>query len=250
MSTPKPGTSQKAAKTAGVLAPAPIAQPGNLGEMVASQLLGEIREKGLPAGTKLPTERELMGALRVGRSTVREAINGLAILGVLEIRRGQGAFVRNPAAGLEKQSAISLALARGVTRDLFEARRLVEPFGASLAAERRTEADLNEIAQALADHEAALLRGELGVEPSVRFHLQIGEATHNDVIAGFVHSFQDPLAQRGPVLEEMDGFREWELEQHRSVFEPIKAGNAELAHERMLAHLNAVLPYHEHLGLG
>jgi GntR family transcriptional repressor for pyruvate dehydrogenase complex len=232
-----------------VLAPTPIAQPGNLGEMVAQQLLGEIREKELPKGTKLPTERELMGALRVGRSTVREAINGLAILGVLEIRRGQGAFVLNPEAGLEKHSAITLALARGVTRDLFEARRLVEPFGASLAAERRTESDLNEIAQALVDHEEAVRRGDLAVEPSVRFHLQIAEATHNDVLAGFVHSFQDPLAQRGPVLEEMEGFREWEIEQHRSVLEPIQAGDAKLAHERMLAHLDAVLPYHEHLGL-
>lgn len=240
---------KSAPQVAQALAPSPIAQPGNLGEMVAQQLLGEIREKGLPKGTKLPTERELMGALRVGRSTVREAINGLAILGVVEIRRGQGVFVADPRAGLEKQSAMTLALARGVTRDLFEARRLVEPFGASLAAERRTEADLNELVQTLVQHEEAIRRGELGVEPSVRFHIQIAEATHNDVIAGFVHSFQDPLAQRGPVLEEMDGFREWEIEQHRSVFEPIEAGDAELARERMTAHLDAVLPYHEHLGL-
>ena len=246
MATTPTKSTQKAPDS---LAPAPIAQPGNLGEMVAQQLLGEIREKALPKGTKLPTERELMEALRVGRSTVREAINGLAMLGVLEIRRGHGAFVLDPDAGLEKHSVISLALARGVTPDLFEARRLVEPFGASLAAERRTDADLSEIAQALIDHEEALRRGELAVEPSVRFHLQIAEATHNDVIAGFVHTFQDPLAQRGPVLEEMEGFREWEVEQHRSVLEPIEAGDAQLAHERMLAHLDAVLPYHEHLGL-
>lgn len=227
----------------------PIGQRNNLSETVSQQLLAEIREKGLPPGTRLPTERELMEALGVGRSTVREAINGLAMMGVLEIRRGHGAFVLNPEAGLEQPSAISLAVARGVTADLFEARRLVEPFGASLAAERRTEADLRDIAKALSDHEEALHAGELGVEPAVRFHLEVAEATHNDVIAGFVHSFQDPLAQRGPVLEEMEGFRKWEVEQHRSVFEPIEAGDPELAHERMLRHLEAVLPYHEHLGL-
>jgi GntR family transcriptional repressor for pyruvate dehydrogenase complex len=136
-----------------------------------------------------------------------------------------------------------------VTSDLFEARRLVEPYAASLAAERRTEADLHEIAQALVDHEELIRRGELAVEPSVRFHVQIAEATHNEVIAGFVHTFQEPLAQRGPVLEEMDGFRDWEIAQHRSVLEPIEAGDAKLAHARMLAHLDAVRPYHEHLGL-
>src|SRR3712207_8016336 len=49
--------------------------------------------------TRIPSERELMSAFGVGRSTVREAINGLAMLGVLEIRHGQGAFVADPAAG-------------------------------------------------------------------------------------------------------------------------------------------------------
>jgi GntR family transcriptional repressor for pyruvate dehydrogenase complex len=231
------------------LTPGPLPRQHNLAATVAQHLLGEIREKGLPIGTRLPTERELMEALGVGRSTVREAINGLVVLGAIEIRRGHGAFLLNPDAGLAHPSAIAAALARGVTSDLFEARRLVEPYAASLAAERRTEGDLHEIAQALADHEELIRRGELAVEPSVRFHVQIAEATHNEVIAGFVHTFQEPLAQRGPVLEEMDGFRDWEIAQHRSVLEPIEAGDAKLAHERMLAHLDAVRPYHEHLGL-
>lgn len=231
------------------LAPAPLPPQHNLAATVAQHLLREIREKGLPKGTRLPTERELMEALGVGRSTVREAINGLVVLGAIEIRRGHGAFLVNPDAGLAQPSAIAAALARGVTSDLFEARRLVEPYAATLAAERRTEADLVEIAQALTDHEGALRRGELAVEPSVRFHIRIAEAAHNEVVAGFVHSFQQPLAERGPVLEEMDGFRDWEIAQHRSVFEPIQAGDARLAHERMQAHLDAVLPYHEHLGL-
>jgi GntR family transcriptional repressor for pyruvate dehydrogenase complex len=231
------------------LAPAPLPPQHNLAATVAQHLLREIREKGLARGTRLPTERELMEALGVGRSTIREAINGLVVLGAVEIRRGHGAFLVNPDAGLAQPSAIAAALARGVTSDLFEARRLVEPYAASLAAERRTEADLKEIVQALTDHEELIRRGELAVEPSVRFHIRIAEATHNEVVAGFVHSFQEPLAQRGPVLEEMDGFRDWEIAQHRSVLEPIEAGDAKLAHERMQAHLDAVLPYHEHLGL-
>jgi GntR family transcriptional repressor for pyruvate dehydrogenase complex len=220
-----------------------------LAETVAQQLLGEIREKQLPPGTRMPSERELMHALGVGRSTIREAINGLAMLGVLEIRHGQGAFVVSPDAGRAAPSAITAALARGVTRDLFEARRLVEPEAARLAAERRTETDLAEVARALEDHERALRDGEPAVEPSVRFHVAIANAAHNEVLAGFVDSFQDPLAERGPILEAMPGFREWEIDQHRSVFEPIAAGDPERALAGMRAHLDAVLPYHEHLGL-
>jgi DNA-binding FadR family transcriptional regulator len=220
-----------------------------LAETVAEQLLGEIREKQLSPGTRMPSERELMQALGVGRSTIREAINGLAMLGVLEIRHGQGAFVVSADAGRAAPSAIAVALARGVTRDLFEARRLVEPEAARLAAERRTEIDLAELARALEDHERALREGEPAVEPSVRFHVAIANAAHNEVLAGFVDSFQEPLAERGPILEAMPGFREWEVEQHRSVFEPIAASEAERALEGMRAHLDAVLPYHEHLGL-
>jgi DNA-binding FadR family transcriptional regulator len=220
-----------------------------LTETVAGEILGEIRTKRLAPGTRIPSERELMSALGVGRSTIREAINGLAMLGVLEIRHGQGAFVVDPEAGRTAPRAIATALARGATRDLFEARRLVEPEVARLAAERRTDADLRDIAQALADHERAIRDGTPGVEPSVRFHVCIGEAAHNELLAGFVHSFQEALTERGPVLEATPGFREWEIDQHRLVFEPIRDGQAEQAAERMRAHLEAVVPHHERIGL-
>ena len=172
-----------------------------LAETVAQQVLREIRDKQLPPGTRIPSERELMASLGVGRSTVREAVNGLAMLGVLEIRHGQGAFVADPAAGAAPASAIATALARGFTHDLFEARVLVEVHVARLAAERRTEAELAEIQQALADHERALAEGASGVEPAVRFHVRIGEAAHSEVLASFVSSLADVMMQRGPELE-------------------------------------------------
>ncbi len=220
-----------------------------LAETVAQQVLREIRDKQLPPGTRIPSERELMASLGVGRSTVREAVNGLAMLGVLEIRHGQGAFVADPAAGAAPASAIATALARGFTHDLFEARVLVEVHVARLAAERRTEAELAEIRQALADHERALAEGASGVEPAVRFHVRIGEAAHSEVLASFVSSLADVMMQRGPELEHVPGYREWEIEQHRMVLEPIAAGDPELAAERMRAHLEEVLPHHQRIGL-
>lgn len=220
-----------------------------LAEMVAKQLLSEVRDKGLKHGDRIPSERELMGAFRVGRSTIREAINGLAMLGVVEIRHGQGAFVADPNAGAALPNAIGAALARGVTRDLFEARGVVEVHVARLAAERRTESDLREISQALADHESAIEAGTPAVEPSVRFHVKVGEAAHSEVLASFVSSFVEIMTERGPILEAEPGYREWEIDQHRSVFEPIRDANPEVAAQRMRAHLDAVIPRHEQLGL-
>jgi GntR family transcriptional repressor for pyruvate dehydrogenase complex len=220
-----------------------------LAESVAQQLLGQIRSKDLAPGTRMPSERELMSALGVGRSTIREAMNGLAMLGVIDIRHGQGAFVVNPDGGTVMPRGIALALSRGITRDLFEARKLVEVHVARLAAERRTDADLGEIVEALTDHEHAIEAGTPAVEPSVRFHVRIGEAAHSEVLCSFVTSFAEMMNERGPILESIPRYREWEIEQHRSVFEPIRDADPELAAARMTAHLDAVVPYHERLGL-
>jgi DNA-binding FadR family transcriptional regulator len=83
----------------------------------------------------------------------------------------------------------------------------------------------------------------------VRFHICVAEAAHNEVLAGFVHSFSEPLSERGPILEAVPGFREWEIEQHRSVFLPIQAADTDAAAAAMRAHLDAVIPHHERIGL-
>ena len=99
---------------------------------VAEQLLTAIRD--LPPGTKVPSERELTRELGVGRSTVREALNGIAMLGIVEIRHGQGVFVTGEAPPDGEPSAITAALERGVTNEFIEARLIVEVEVARLAA--------------------------------------------------------------------------------------------------------------------
>jgi len=215
-------------------------------ETVAEQVVGEIRRRGLAPGTRMPSERELMAALGVGRSTVREALNGLAMLGAIEIRHGQGAFV---AKETDRVSApeITAALAKGVTRDLLEARRPVETEIARLAAARRTAADLREIEAVLERHEKALRAGRPAVRHSVRFHVVLAQAAHNEVLAGFVASFAKLLAERGSRLEELPGYREWELAEHRGLYEAVRDGNSGLAGKRMHAHLAEVEAYHSRL---
>ena len=215
-------------------------------ETVAEQVVGEIRRRGLAPGTRMPSERELTAALGVGRSTVREALNGLAMLGAIEIRHGQGAFV---AQRPDQVSApeITAALAKGVTRDLLEARAPVETEIARLAAVRRTAADLREIEAVLGRHEKALQAHRPGVRHSVRFHVVLAQAAHNEVLAGFVASFAKLLAERGPTLEEIPGYRDWELAEHRGLYEAVRDGDVVLAAERMRAHLAQVEDYHTRL---
>jgi GntR family transcriptional repressor for pyruvate dehydrogenase complex len=220
-----------------------------LAETVASQLLRELRADRLKPGQRLPSERQLMETFRIGRSTVREAINGLAMIGVLEIRHGQGAFVAEHPPDASPPNAIATALGRGVTRDLFEARRVVEPHVARIAAERHTELDVREMEQALIDHESAIVHATSGVEPAVRFHVAIGQAAHSDVLSSFVSSFAELMTRRGVLLESESGYREREIDEHRSVFAAIRDRDPVLAEQRMRAHLDAVIARHAPLGL-
>jgi GntR family transcriptional regulator, transcriptional repressor for pyruvate dehydrogenase complex len=224
----------------------PLARP-KLATAVAEQLLDRIRTRRLPAGTRLPSERDLMAALGVGRSTVREAINGLAMTGVLEIRHGQGAFVLDPS--VSPGASIATAIARGETDDLFEARTLVEPEAARLAAARRTAADVRALDEILADHRRAIEAHRSTVPAAVAFHARIAAASGNDVLAALVGSFGDRLAERGTTLETMPGFLAWELAEHVAVAVPIRLRDADGAALRMRRHLDAVVAYHQRIEL-
>jgi GntR family transcriptional repressor for pyruvate dehydrogenase complex len=219
-----------------------------LTEAVAQQLLEQIRQQRLKPGTRMPSERELMSALNVGRSTVREALNGLALLGVIEVRHGQGAFVA-AVPNDNVSGELGTALNKGVTRDLLEARRAIEVETARLAAQRHTEQDLRSMRSAIAAQEASLSGAATSADESANFHLEIAGAAHNEVLAGIVFSFMPLLKEVGPDLEELPGYREWELDEHRALFEAISSGDPDRAGARMLAHLDAMVQHHERLGV-
>ncbi len=224
-------------------------QRRKLTEEIAQQLLAEIRDRRLGPGTRMPSERELMSALGVGRSTIREALNGLALLGVIEIRHGQGVFVAEGASRERGPEELATALAKGVTHDLLEARRIVEVEIAALAASRRKQADLRSMEKVLKAHDRALRAGDVCAEQAARFHLELAAAAHNEVLEGLVASILPMLEQLGPELETLEGYREWEYTEHRGIYEAIRGSEPELAAERMRAHLQQMWAHHSHVGV-
>jgi GntR family transcriptional repressor for pyruvate dehydrogenase complex len=215
-----------------------------LAETVGEQLAEAIR--GLPAGTRVPSERDLMRDLGVGRSTVREALNGLALLGLVDIRHGQGVFVaERPTESDIELSGFERALLKGVTRDFLEARLVVEVEVARLAAERRTDADLQHIAEtieALESNAAASTDEALG--PATQFNLAVADAAHNEVLAGVIGSFVQLMLERGGELYERDDFRQWDIDEHTGIYEAIKASDPDRAATRMRDHILAIGEYY------
>jgi GntR family transcriptional regulator, transcriptional repressor for pyruvate dehydrogenase complex len=227
------------------LTPAPRQK---LTETIAKRLLDEIRERGLVPGTRMPSERELVAALGVGRSTVREALNGLAMLGVVEIRHGEGAFVAKDPAVLGATDGIAAALEKGVTQTLLEARRPIEVEIARLAAIRRTQRDIIELRRVLEAHERAVKAGRPAARPSARFHTMLSDTAHNELLAGFVASYSRLLTERGPKLEAIEGYPEWELQEHGEIFAAVESGDEKRAAQRMQRHLDGVTDYYRRLG--
>ncbi len=222
--------------------------PPKLSDVLAATLLREIRED-LSPGTRLSSERELMARFGAGRSTIREVINGLAILGVLEIRAGQGAFVADPEAGTaQAPHAIAAALTRGVTADLFEAAGLIEVSTARLAARRRTAADLDALTRVVNAHAEAIVARQPVTEQVLRFHIRLARAARNELLAEAAECITQLLHQRGAALERLVGYREWELGEHCSVLAAVTSADPERAAAQMRAHLDELVAWHDELG--
>jgi GntR family transcriptional regulator, transcriptional repressor for pyruvate dehydrogenase complex len=220
-----------------------------LTESVAQQLLAAVR--GLAPGTRVPSERELTKELGVGRSTVREALNGLALLGVVEIRHGQGVFVVDNTTEDAEVGMLEAALERGVTKEFIEARLLVEVEVARLAAQRRTDDDLKQIADALRDQERRL-EGKLDelLPVAANFNVLLAEAAHNEVLVAIVQSFVGLMMERAPKLYGLEGFAAWDLAEHRTLYEAVRDQDAELAGERMRRHVVELAERYHAVGAG
>ena len=218
-----------------------------LTEVVAQRLLEVIR--GLPEGARVPSERELTSNLRVGRSTLREALHGLELLGEIEIRHGQGVFVSKPSSDERGLAALTAAINQGVTHDLLEARKVIEVEVARLAGQRRTDAEISELEATLKTHQSMIDRGQSPAAAGMRFHLTVGYAAHNEILAAVMRTLRKPMFERGPSLyEDLEGFSEWELRQHTGIYLAIRDQNAALAARRMAAHVAAMAGHYRKAG--
>jgi DNA-binding FadR family transcriptional regulator len=219
-----------------------------LAETVGAQLAEAVRD--LPPGTRVPSERDLMKSLGVGRSTVREALNGLALLGLVDIRHGLGVFVseRPPEQEIEL-SDLDKALMKGVTRDFIEARLVVEVEVARLAAERHTPADLERIAETI---ELLRAKGHAPTDealgPATQFNIAVADAAHNEVLSGVIGSFVQLMLERAGELYESDEFRHWDIEEHSMIYEAVAASDPDLAASRMRAHILAIGEHYRDVG--
>ena len=223
-------------------------KPTRVSDLVFEQLRDLIFKGRLKPGDKLMTERELTESLGVSRPTVREAINRLVALGLLEHRQGQGTFVnpdafssdKNPFSAIVNDQEVSLV-------DLLEVRLGLECNAVMMAATRATEEDIRDLERNLEEINAEIRQGGLGQEPDVAFHMGIAYATKNTAHIRLMKNFYELmffgistnlrlLYSEPSTLEKVTGH-------HTKIFQCIRAHDPEGAYEAMKEHITFVLDF-------
>jgi GntR family transcriptional repressor for pyruvate dehydrogenase complex len=207
-------------------------------ESVVEQLLNLIKSGSLVAGDRLPAERELMKSLGVGRSTIREALRSLAMMDLVELRPGQGSFVKEMGVNnVINPDLLSALLDRNLTADLLEMREMIEPAGVELAATRATEEELAKLQGIVNECQLLHSQGESTAELSAQLHVEIARCTHNGVLVMFMQSILGLLTERGEKLEHYRGYSDWEVGSHQELINAIAARDGRQARRLMAHHL-------------
>jgi GntR family transcriptional repressor for pyruvate dehydrogenase complex len=221
-----------------------------LKEQVVRELVRLIDGKALQSGDRIPTERELSEQLGVSRSTVREAVQFLQALGLLEIRHGSGTFVAASAGRtqeLREEWRRWTQRHAGRVHDLLEVRQGIESFAAELAAQRvafgsGAPAGLEAMEEALVRMDEAREAGDVPalVRSDMLFHGALCEATGNLALVELTELLARELVRERAASWDLDGRPDRSIVEHREIYRAVCAGDAAGARAAVLSHLRSV----------
>ena len=192
-------------------------------------------------GEKLPSESAIVGEYGVSRTVVREALSKLQAAGLVETRHGVGTFVlaRDQRQGLHLNHDTAVSV-----RGILELRLGLETQAAALAALRRSEVQLQHMREALDDYQASLANNDSSVEPDVRFHQLIAQATGNTYFTDVIQHLGNSVIPRTRINAEERGNTDlMKLGQlanleHEAILNAIRRQDPDAARAAMLLHLS------------
>ena len=206
-------------------------------EDVTNRMIDCIRLEQWEPGGRIPSETALAQMFDVSRSTVREAVKSLQTAGLLRSRAGSGTYVSEGAPLVIQTRELARIMADpGALRELVQARYVLEPQLAALAAEHASEAEIEGLFATLARMRSKKSRFEL-MSIGHQFHLELAAAAHNRVLEGFYRSAAGQMRSMR-VLESLtlEVYLEG-IEEHFAIAGAIRQHDAPLAAQRMQEHL-------------
>jgi GntR family transcriptional repressor for pyruvate dehydrogenase complex len=220
-------------------------RPRSVSDDIVDQMISAIFSGNLAAGGKLPPERALAQAFGVGRQALREAIQKLQGMGLLEVRKPQGTFVRDLTADVLRQSLTRIFDGDvGSFLHFLDIRKWMEAMTAAEAAERATTEDLGRIETTLPRLQTAASEDDREAldEADVAFHMAIVAATHNGPLVHLVDTFGDIMwASHGLRLAVLRAQNLRTIcEEHAAISEAIRGRAPDRARDAMLHHIEMI----------
>jgi DNA-binding FadR family transcriptional regulator len=225
----------------------PASRPIKQAEIVARDLTNQIVTEGLPEGTKLANERDMLETYRVGRSTLREALRLLESRGVLTIRSGRdgGPIVRRPRASDLGESLTLLMQFEGVDfAEVFTARQILEPWVTRMAAERIDSDTLSALNESNGRMAADLDDRQLFREENLRFHELVAHAAASPILEMFCSALESVAGGLAYGIVEGHFTHEHRaavLEAHLRIAKTLGQGDPNAAEEAMRVHLEEAM---------
>lgn len=209
-------------------------------EDIVGQIQGMLADGDLKSRDQLPSERELSERFQVSRASVREALRTLESMGLVEIKSGEGTYVAASVETLLTPFASAILQQKDALLDIFEARRIVEPEIAALAAERANPEELEQLEAILEEQARQIAEGETGVEADTAFHSTLAQAAKNGVFLRLNDAIVDSLRETRERSLQTHGRPARSLAGHREILEAIRSRDPAMAREAMLKHLDAI----------
>ncbi|MFN5997079.1 MAG: FadR/GntR family transcriptional regulator [Paracoccaceae bacterium] len=221
--------------------PRPASAPRSvlLADVVHDRIRRAIVDGHYADGARLPGENDLARQFEVSRPVIRAALKRLRVEGLVISRQGSGSFVAAP--GEPKALTFQPVETIADLQRCYEFRLTIEPAAAAMAATRRSEGQLVEIAKFLAMLRDATERRSHREDADFSFHLAITEASNNQYFETSMRALKDHIAVgmkfHGLSLQALRGGLDHVLDEHTAIFDAIRLGQPDAARETMLRHV-------------
>jgi GntR family transcriptional regulator, transcriptional repressor for pyruvate dehydrogenase complex len=215
----------------------------SLSDEIVQQIIDLISSNALKPGERLPPERDLCKQFGVGRTSLREALRSLSVMGILDVRLGEGTFVSEGSKKyLERTLQWGLLLDPKIIEDLVEARIFLESQTAYLAAQRATAENLDEVEQTIQGMQANLDVSDRFLEYDLQFHSAVAKATQNSIFSYLLSTTRVHLQEwikRSLAVPRKDKeyTPEAALREHKKVFRALCKHRPEEARAAMAEHI-------------
>jgi GntR family transcriptional repressor for pyruvate dehydrogenase complex len=221
---------------------API-KTSKISDEVYKQIVSLISNGQLKPGDKIPSERELSSEIGISRQSIREALNRAEVMGLIEVRQGEGSFILSSLEGLLKPP-LTVIIEKEVERifDFLEIRKLVEGWCAEIAALEATGEELKDMKEILDKMKNVASKDKQWEELDLELHLSIAKATHNIIAIHIMDALKVNFSLFFKFTKSMPSSERLDVlwQHHYEIIDAIARKNSKLAKQKVVDHLNFI----------